>query len=514
MKKVLFTLALVAMMLPMSAQITTFPWEENFSDGSDWTFATYDECTQGVAVNANYGCVLFSYNDETCSANQWAISPALTLPATATDFVLTWWIYTLEYYGVQSHYEVRIATSNSTDTNDFTVTLLDEESATETFVKRTANLGDYAGQTIRIAFHCITDPDGDATLLDDVRVGSPAAPLVAIAGPEFALAGESVTFNAASDETDVTYTWYIDGVAQNTTANTLTTSFDEAGTYEVSVTATNNNGTSDPESITVTVTACTSTVTEFPWNEGFEYGVGCWTTIDNDLDGYNWLSTLTETDFTATNFVNSGSSAALSHSYQNKDSEGTAIYQALNPDNWMISPAISLPTGSYKLSWYSSCANPQYGEEKYAVYIATGNTVNDFLNNGTKLFEDITSTTWEMQIANISAYAGQTVYVAFRHFDCTDQFVLGIDDVAITATSGIESAENDANVAIFPNPVCNMLNVEGENVKSVEVIDMNGRVVLTNNHAGKLDMSEVAEGVYMVRVMSLNGITTQKIVKK
>ncbi|MCR5589885.1 MAG: choice-of-anchor J domain-containing protein [Bacteroidales bacterium] len=513
MKKVLFTLALVAMMLPMSAQITTFPWEEDFTDGSDWTFATYDECSNGVSIGSN-GYVVFSYIDETCSANQWAISPALTLPATATDFVLNWWIYTMTYQEIDSHYEVRIATSNSTDTNDFTVTLYDEESATRTWVKRTANLGAYAGQTIRIAFHCITDPDGNSTLLDDVRVGIPAAPLVAIAGPEFALAGESVTFNAASDETDVTYTWYIDGVAQNTNTNSLTTSFDEAGTYEVSVTATNNNGTSDPKSITVTVIACTSTVTEFPWNEGFEYGVGCWTTIDNDGDGYNWLSTLTETDFTATSFVNSGSSAALSHSFQNKDSEGNQILQALNPDNWMISPAISLPTGSYELSWYSSCANPEYGEEKYAVYIATGNTVNDFLNNGTKLFEDITSTTWEMQTANISAYSGQTVYVAFRHFDCTDQFVLGIDDVAIAATSGIESAENDANVAIYPNPVRNMLNVEGENVKNVEIIDVNGRVVLNSNRAGQIDMSELSDGVYMVRVMSENGVSTKKIVKK
>ena len=59
-----------------------------------------------------------------------------------------------------------------------------------------------------------------------------------------------------------------------------------------------------------------------------------------------------------------------------------------------------------------------------------------------------------------------------------------------------------------------MLTIEGNDVKNVEVIDMNGRVVLTNDRAGQLDMSTLAEGVYMVRVMSLSGVTAQKVVKK
>ena len=88
-----------------------------------------------------------------------------------------------------------------------------------------------------------------------------------------------------------------------------------------------------------------------------------------------------------------------------------------------------------------------------------------------------------------------------------------IDDITVGAVLDIESAE-EANIAIFPNPVRDMLTVNGENVKNVEIIDVNGRVVLNSNRAGQIDMSELSDGVYMVRVMSENGVSTKKIVKK
>jgi hypothetical protein len=59
-----------------------------------------------------------------------------------------------------------------------------------------------------------------------------------------------------------------------------------------------------------------------------------------------------------------------------------------------------------------------------------------------------------------------------------------------------------------------MLNIAGDNIQKVEVIDINGRTVLSNDRAGQLDMSNLTEGVYMVRVISANGIHTQKVVKK
>ena len=131
-----------------------------------------------------------------------------------------------------------------------------------------------------------------------------------------------------------------------------------------------------------------------------------------------------------------------------------------------------------------------------------------------QIFTTLTTNEWENQSVSLANYAGQTIRIGFRHYNCTDMYMFGVDDVTIATATGIDDVENSANVAIYPNPVRNMLTIKGDNVKSVEVIDMNGRVVLTNDRAGQLNMSDLSEGVYMVRVMSLSSVTTQKVIKK
>ena len=89
-----------------------------------------------------------------------------------------------------------------------------------------------------------------------------------------------------------------------------------------------------------------------------------------------------------------------------------------------------------------------------------------------------------------------------------------VDDITIASGVGIEEVNNKVNVEVYPNPVLDLLNVNGKNIKMVEVIDMNGRTVLTSERAGRINMSTLSEGVYMVRVTTGKGVATEKIVKK
>jgi hypothetical protein len=59
-----------------------------------------------------------------------------------------------------------------------------------------------------------------------------------------------------------------------------------------------------------------------------------------------------------------------------------------------------------------------------------------------------------------------------------------------------------------------MIMVEAENVNLVQVMDINGRVVLGSERAGRLDVSGLAAGVYVVRVVCADGVSTTKIVKE
>jgi hypothetical protein len=121
---------------------------------------------------------------------------------------------------------------------------------------------------------------------------------------------------------------------------------------------------------------------------------------------------------------------------------------------------------------------------------------------------------WTKKSRSLAGFAGQTIRVAFRHHNVTDQFVMLIDDISVTAgnTASISEVEN-ANVVLFPNPVTSVLNIEAQGIQEVNVIDLNGRTVMTEK-TNRIDMSNLANGVYFVRVITAEGVSTQKIAKK
>lgn len=146
-----------------------------------------------------------------------------------------------------------------------------------------------------------------------------------------------------------------------------------------------------------------------PYEETFDNGLGSWTAIDNDADGHNW----TVTD-----------GYVMSESYGNDG--------AYAPDNWLVSPAITLGSGVFTLSWDDVNYDGSYPEH-YSVYISTtGGTVADFLA-GVQIY-DYTFTTeqvWETVTYPLEDYAGQTIWIAFRHWDVEDMWRMGIDNVKV-----------------------------------------------------------------------------------
>ena len=89
---------------------------------------------------------------------------------------------------------------------------------------------------------------------------------------------------------------------------------------------------------------------------------------------------------------------------------------------------------------------------------------------------------------------------------------------AIKATTGNEpnagiSTLGNVELNVYPNPTTGIVNIDAEDVVNVEVMDMTGRTVMTAN-GSTVDMSALNNGVYMLRVNTVNGSSLQKIVKK
>ena len=168
----------------------------------------------------------------------------------------------------------------------------------------------------------------------------------------------------------------------------------------------------------------------------------------------------------AGNGHNESTGFILSGSYSNVTST------AITPDNWLITPAINL-TGIASLSFWVCGQDASFSAEHYGVYIST--TTNTDTSAFTLLYEATIGqtreqTAWENHTINLSAYNGETVYIAFRHFNCSDEFLLNLDDVEVSLVpSSPAILANPSTVtmsAMVGIPVYTTVQVDGYNLTS------------------------------------------------
>jgi polyhydroxybutyrate depolymerase len=77
---------------------------------------------------------------------------------------------------------------------------------------------------------------------------------------------------------------------------------------------------------------------------------------------------------------------------------------------------------------------------------------------------------------------------------------------------GINELETAANISLFPNPAINSVSIVGENISSVSIFDINGKLVLETKEK-QINISALAKGVYSVAVISENHRIVKKLVK-
>ena len=111
---------------------------------------------------------------------------------------------------------------------------------------------------------------------------------------------------------------------------------------------------------------------------------------------------------------------------------------AYTPNNFLSTPQISIPAGStnINLSYFAGSANDAtFYNENYEVWISTSIGSQANITSGLRLVDTVIpamgGATYNVAIPN--SYAGQNVYISFRHHDTTDEWLLGVDNVVVTA---------------------------------------------------------------------------------
>jgi hypothetical protein len=324
------------------------------------------------------------------NADNWLISPAVELGGTLEFEVLTASAY-------PDSYAVLLSTTGK-EISDFTTTLQAMGTATSGTVS--IDLSRYTGQTGYIAIHHVSE-DCYYLNIDNFCIRK----------------SEWVT-------------------VQNATSPYVISGLESESPYGVQVQAVYAGGTSDyagisfsttdenpiPTEVVVDpITAQTATINWYGISDSYDVKYRKISFVDDFENGLDKWTIYTEGGSISGNpgwILYDGMAAAYSWNPN--------TYQAINADNWLISPAVELD-GTLEFDVYTASAYP----DSYAVLLSTnGNATTDFT---TTLQTMATATSGHVSI-DLSAYAGQTGYIAIHHVS-NDCYYLDIDNFVIHPAS-------------------------------------------------------------------------------
>lgn len=330
------------------------------------------------------------------------------------------------------------------------------------------------------------------------------APVIDISGPTTVINGNSVTFtaNIVSVDEVTNVSWTATGATTTSgNTNTFTTSWNTNGDYTVELSVTNTTGT----------TTKTINIHVFSWNWGNTMSYGMNISDANAMAGFKanqgststWAAMFPAQFMSGRQYLNSVTFYAVGTMnytldvYQGGETAPeTKIYTRTmkgNGEGWQtMNVSGALPLDQTKNLWISLTAPHAAG---YVMSIYMNEAQDNYYYCGDP------NGSW--------AYLGSWATMPSMGHDVTWALKATTGN---TPSVGINEIDN-SSVNLYPNPTTGMVFVEAENFVNASVIDMTGRVVMTTTET-TFDMSNLSNGVYMVRINTANGTATQKIVKK
>ena len=161
------------------------------------------------------------------------------------------------------------------------------------------------------------------------------------------------------------------------------------------------------------------------FSDDFESGLDNWVMVDADDDGFCW-ELYTNTEEENGFLVHSGYSVAVSNSYYN-------YYGELYPDNWLISASPVTVPDKAVFSVYAGGQDPDWAEEVFALYVGETQDITSMVKVGGDF---VASPAMTEYTADLADFAGESVYIAIRHYNISDMYMLNIDDVSVYGVEG------------------------------------------------------------------------------
>ena len=418
-----------------------FDFENDYVEGRlvDWTTIDADGDSynwmlsptgEGYGRNGSDGVVMsYSYSNYSgaLNPNNYLVSPKLAI--TANNHFVTFYAAAMDEAYPADHFGLAVSTTG-TQATDFT--MLQEWTMTAkqgNWYEYTVDLNSYVGQEVYIAIRHFNSQDNFCLCVDDIFVGPQAHdPLVNC----------SIALDSATVASNVTGTQYIldtEGFANNSSHTTTVTAtyqsgatltkstdwvFRSADNFQGSPTGlhANSDGSAVTLSWTLPMMNSSFTVDELLYDFA-DSTLSDLTLIDANHDGYN---------FKVYPYGGYGSGKCLK-----SESWVTGNVGSLNPDNFVVLPRLTPHEGA-TFSFMAVDANmPGIAPdpEHFGVAVSTAGNTNP--SDFTMIQEWNSTGSYTEYSVDLSAYAGQQIYVAIRHFNTNGEtYYLYVDDIKVT----------------------------------------------------------------------------------
>jgi hypothetical protein len=531
-KKQFFKALFFALPIFGTAQVFQEDFDGNGPGFSAWTVLDVDGLTPASPVSEiigwvsvdrggptpNYGgpdnnhaAASTSYYNPSGVANDWLISPQITVSGTS-PFLL--WDAKAADPNFSDGYKVMLSPNGGNTVSDFTVELFSTPTENATWKSRFANLSSYVGQTVRVAF-VNNSSDKFVLLVDNIKVDeyTPVAlpncatlnlPANGATNVDF-LTGVDFSWTPPADLNVDEYDFYIDTNPNPTTyigttpdtsvrVNGLT---DGGTTYYWKVVPKNSSGSASGCTV-FSFTTSETPVAPYCGPLDFTFNVEPITTVS-----FGGMTNVSD--------------AALNNSPAHE---------------LFLDKVANVTAGSNETITLKGNTNGPW-ESSFAVFIDWNQNGN--FNDEGETYE-ITQTLAgsdgedDKEITQVlavpaDAKAGTTRMRVKKNFGpnnllnpCVGGSFGQAEEYSVNVGSLGTTESVKGNVKFYPNPVQDVLNLEADaNVKNITVYDISGKLMMSkklNSAKNQVNVSALLPGVYVVNAELENGVKTFKIIKK
>ena len=102
--------------------------------------------------------------------------------------------------------------------------------------------------------------------------------------------------------------------------------------------------------------------------------------------------------------------------------------------------------------------------------------------------------------------------VTNEDFNASEKIWLFFRKYRLNDIAGVSTIPSYADIQMYPNPCTDLLTLEGETIRTVVIVDLAGKVVLSTSNK-QINVSSLPQGIYTVTVISEGGQIIKKLVK-